>query len=98
MIQLQVVRGFSHFQFWLTVNNLKGGHFGEVVEGTYTKNGITIPVAIKSVKDDPTKSDAEIEKSFVNFLEEIKLNQCLGDHDNVVKYIGAITTHIHKCE
>ncbi|CAL8121410.1 unnamed protein product [Orchesella dallaii] len=62
------------------------GNFGVVYKGTAKG----IPAAIKQLNKNCSKA------SFKSFLEEIKVHCYIGNHENVVEFLGAYTKEIHK--
>lgn len=86
------------FQLCSAVKDLRGGNFGMVRLGNYTRKGVTQPCAIKSIKDVPGRSEQEMQLAMDSFLKEIKIMQILGEHPNVVKYLGAVTSDLEQCK
>lgn len=66
--------------------------------GNYTRKGVMQSCAIKSIKDVPGRTDQDMQYAMDNFLKEIKIMQIIGEHPNVVKYLGAVTSDLEKCK
>ena len=64
------------------------GEYGVCYKGSLTQQGQTIDVAIKTLKE---STDKEI---FMSFLKEIKVLAYVGEHENVVKFYGAMVEKI----
>ena len=64
------------------------GHFGICYQGSLNQHGETIDVAIKLLKE---STDKEI---FMSFIKEIKTLAYVGEHENVVKFYGAMVERI----
>ena len=54
------------------------------------QNGQNIPVAIKTLKNSADK------EYFKSFLKEIKVMAYVGEHENVVKFYGAMVERISE--
>ncbi|CAG5122081.1 unnamed protein product, partial [Candidula unifasciata] len=69
----------------LSISNelLGNGQFGQVKKGYVKNNGVKIPVAIKSLKDDASDKDK------TDFLNELSILKQVGTHENVVCLVGA---------
>lgn len=86
---------FSKMRISLEIpeREIGSGNFGKVHLYTLTtgqgqEEGLR--VAVKELSDCPTTKQLE------DFLNEIKLLQNVGEHPNVVKFIGAVTANVEK--
>ena len=64
------------------------GGFGVVVRGTLSKDGMRREVAIKSCKNSSDRDDIR------SIRIEIKIFSYVGQHPNVVEFIGAMAAHV----
>jgi len=72
----------------ITEEEIGKGNFGVVHKGKLMENGVEIIVAVKSVRPDATDA------VFNDFLNELKTCTYVGNHVNVVRFIGGVTKNI----
>jgi len=65
------------------------GEFGVVIKGKITKQDMTLPVAVKTLRTTEISSLKAI-------LSELKILMFIGKHRNVIQLIGAVTKKIHE--
>ncbi|XP_059160986.1 fibroblast growth factor receptor 2-like isoform X2 [Physella acuta] len=70
-------------QLSLSNELLGNGQFGQVKRGHVKINGVKVPVAIKSLKDNASEKDKR------DFLNELAILKRVGKHENVVCLVGA---------
>lgn len=70
-------------QLSLSNELLGNGQFGQVKRGHVKINGVKVPVAIKSLKDNASAKDKR------DFLNELSILKRVGKHENVVCLVGA---------
>ena len=86
-------RGIKVSLLLLTIDwniELGSGEYGRCYKGFFRQNGQNIPVAIKTLKNPADK------EYFKSFLKEIKVMAYVGEHENVVKFYGAMVERISE--
>uniref|UniRef100_A0A914VWP2 Protein kinase domain-containing protein n=1 Tax=Plectus sambesii TaxID=2011161 RepID=A0A914VWP2_9BILA len=84
------------------LQTLGSGHYGDVYLGILKQNGAKIPVAVKKTKQlaniqhmelkSPEECDKIWQMERDSLRDELKIMGHIGNHSNVVRLLGAITT------
>lgn len=77
-------------------NCLGSGAFGKVYRGTVYREDVEVNVAVKTIKDLPSRGNHGFVLALKGLLSEVKILSHIGNHNNIISLVGANTENLRK--